>query len=93
MIVGVLKADLAIFEAQTLKDKRRVIQSVKQKLSHRFNVSVAEVAYNDLPRRCQLGVAVVSNEARAVHSQLDQVVEVFRRTAGITLLNYERELI
>jgi len=92
MIVGVLTVELAIFEAQTLKDKRRVIQSLKQKLSNRFNVSVAEVEHNDVPKRCQLGVALVSNDARAVHSQLDQVVEAVRRSAGVTLLSYEREV-
>ena len=45
MIVGVLTVELAIFEAQSLKDKRRGIQSVKQKLRNGFNVSVAEVGY------------------------------------------------
>jgi hypothetical protein len=93
MIVGVLTIDAAVFEAHSLKDKRRVIQSVKQKLRRRFNVSVAEVEYNDLPQRCRLGVAVVSNDARAVHSQLDQVVDVFRSSAGLTLLHYERRLV
>jgi len=93
MIVGVLTLDLAVFEAQTLKDKRRVIQSVKQKLRNAFNVSVAEVEFGDLPKRCRLGVAVVSNESRPVHAQLDKVVELVRRCAGLTVLDYERQLL
>jgi hypothetical protein len=93
MMVGVLTVDVAIFEAQTLKDKRRVIQSLKNKLSHRFNVSVAEVAYLETPKRCRLGIAVVSNETRAVHSQLDHVVELFHRHAGVTLLSFERQIL
>ena len=93
MIVGVLTVDLAIFDARTLKDKRRVIQGLKQKLRDRFNVSVAEVAYGDAPKRCSLGVAVVSQESRAVHSQLDKVVELVRHTGGVSLLDYRRELL
>ncbi len=41
MIVGALTVELAIFDAQCLKDKRRVILSLKEKLRNRFNVSVA----------------------------------------------------
>jgi uncharacterized protein YlxP (DUF503 family) len=92
MIVGILTVDLAIFEAQSLKDKRRVVQSVKQKLRNRFNVSVAEVEYGDSPKRCQLGIATVSNESKHVHSQLDKIVDVIRCAGGLTLLEYKREL-
>ena len=93
MIVGVLTVELAIFEAQSLKDKRRVIQSVKQRLRNGFNVSVAEVAYGDLPKRCRLGIVTVSNESRHVHSSLDKIVDMIRRVGGMTLLDYERELL
>lgn len=93
MIVGVLTVDVAIFEAQTLKDKRRVISGLKQRLRNRFNVSVAEVAYADAPKRCRLGVAMVSQESRVVHSQLDKVVDVVRRAAGLSLIEYHREFL
>lgn len=93
MIVGVLTAELAIFEAQTLKDKRRIIQSVKQRLHNTFNVSVAEVAYGDSPKRARLAVALVCNEARPIHAQLDKIVELLRGVGGLTLLDYQRELL
>ncbi len=93
MIIGVLTIEMAIFEAQSLKDKRRVIASLKQRLRNRFNVSVAEVAYVNTPKRCRLGVAMVSSESRALHSQLDRIVDMVRRTGGVSLLDYERELL
>ncbi len=93
MIVGVLTVELAIFEAQSLKDKRRVIQSVKQKLRNGFNVSVAEVGYGDSPKRCRLGIVTVSNESKHVHSLLDKIVDMMRRVGGMTLLDYKRELL
>ena len=93
MIVGILTVELATLEARSLKDKRRVIQSVKQKLHNRFNVSVAEVAHGDSIKQCRLGVAVVSNESRQVHSVLDTIVDSLRRVPGLTLVDYQRELL
>ena len=93
MIVGVLTLELAVFEAQTLKDKRRIVQGFKQRLRDRFNVSVAEVGYRDSPKRCRLGIAAVSNVSREAHSVLDRIVDMARQTNGLTLLEYEREML
>lgn len=91
-MVGVLTVDLAIFEAQSLKDKRRVIQSLKTRLRNRFNISVSEIGHENSSKRCTLGIAMVSNESRAIHSQLDKIVEMIRATNGSSLIDYEREL-
>ena len=93
MIVGVLTVELAIFEARSLKDKRRIVQGLKQKLRNRFNVSVAEVGYVDMPKRCRLGVSLISRESRIVHSQLDKIVDFVRRVNGLTLVDYDRQLL
>lgn len=93
MIVGVLTVDVAVLDARSLKDKRRVIKSVKQRIRNRFNVSVAEVEYGDSHKRCQLGIAMVSKESRPLHSQLDQIIDLLRRVGGLTLLDYKRELL
>ena len=92
MIVGVLTVEVAIFEARSLKDKRRVIQGFKQRLRNRFNVSVSEVGHGDAHQRCQLGIAMVSGDSRGLHSQFDKIVDLARATAGLTLLEYEREV-
>ncbi len=93
MIVAILTIDVAIFDARTLKEKRSVIKSLKQKLRNRFNVSVAEVAYHDTPKRCHLGIAMVSVEARAMHAQLDKMVDMVRGMGGLTLVDYTREFL
>lgn len=93
MTVGVLTLELAILEARSLKDKRRVIKSLVDRLRNRFNASVAEVGYGDLPKRARLGVATVSNDSRLVHSMLDKMVDVARRSPGVTLVDYQRELL
>ena len=93
MIIGVLTVDVAILDARSLKDKRRIVQSVKQRIRNAFNVSVSEVAYSDSHRRSRLGVAMVSESARPMHSQLDKIVDLVRRSAGLTLLDYQREVL
>lgn len=91
MIVGVLKMDLAFFEARSLKDKRQVLRSVKQRLRNVFNVSVSEVGFCDSPKRSSLGVAMIAKESRPLQSQLDKIVDQVRRAPGLTLVDYHSE--
>lgn len=92
MTVGVLQVELAIFDAQSLKDKRRVILGLKQRIRNRFNVSVSEVDHANAAKRSTLAVAAVSSDTRLVHSQLDKVVDLIRRTGGVSLLTYKRDM-
>ncbi len=91
MIVGALKVELALFESQSLKDKRRVIQGLKRRLRDRFNVAVSEVDHLDLLQRCTLGVAAVSTEERGMHSLFDSIVDSVREHREVVLLDYTRE--
>lgn len=63
MFVGVLRLVLQIPGARSLKDKRRVALSLKERLQARLRVSAAEVGNLENPRVAEIGVAVVSNEA------------------------------
>ncbi len=91
MIIGALTIDLAVYEALSLKDKRRVITSLIQRVKNRFNVSVAEVDNLDNRRKATIGIVMVSNDARYVHSCLDRIVDYVRTTGGATLLDYKKE--
>lgn len=93
MIVGVLTVDLAVLDARSLKDKRRVIKSIKDRVRNRYNVSVSEVDLQDVMKRSRLGIAMVAVETRAVHSQFDQIVDLIRATRGATLIDYERTML
>ena len=91
MIVGVLSLQVSVFDAMTLKDKRRVIKSLKDRIGNKFNVSIAEVGYNDVIRTALLGVAVVANDSRFVDSVLSSVVELVRRIPQLSLIDYSIE--
>ncbi len=58
--VGVLILELHLTEAQSLKDKRHYVKGVKDRLRARFNVSVAEIGYQNVWKRGLIAVATVS---------------------------------
>ena len=64
MVVGVRTWDLHLAGCQSLKDKRRVIKSLKDRLHQRFNVSAAEVDHQDAWQRAALACSVVSTDRR-----------------------------
>ena len=77
MVVGVVTWELHLAACQSLKDKRHVVKSLKDRLHHRFNVSAAETAYQDLWQRAELSVCVVANErahAESVLREADRLV-------------------
>ena len=92
MTIGVLTLELGIFDARSLKDKRRTLKSVKDRLRNTFSVSVAEVDELDSWQRAVLGVAMVGNETRFVHSCLDKIVDWIRKQRSITLIDYTTEM-
>ena len=92
MIVGTLRVRLLLREARSLKDKRQVVKSIKDRLSNRFNVSVAEVEAQDNRQVVVLGVAMVSNEACHVRGALQEIVEALRRHPVAEFLDHELEV-
>src|SRR5258706_12191024 len=66
MPVGLLTLELHIAEAQSLKDKRQVLRSLKDRLRAHFNVAVAEMDFEDTWQRTVVGVLTVSNEEHHV---------------------------
>ncbi|MCX5671043.1 MAG: DUF503 domain-containing protein [Planctomycetota bacterium] len=92
MVVGVLQMRLLVREATTLKDKRRVVKSLRDRLRHEFNVSASEVDALDLVQTAVLGVAVVTNDGTFADQVLAKVVDFVRRSPA-ELVRYETELI
>ena len=92
MVIGALTLKLAIFESTSLKDKRRVVSSLKQRLADKFNASVAEVDSLDHRQQAVLGVVIVANDGRFVESCLDKVVDYVRMDRSAVLVGYEREI-
>ena len=73
MVVGVIGWELEVFGCQSLKDKRQVVKSLKDRLHDRFNVSVAETAHHDVWQRAELTAAIVATDRRRADSVLESV--------------------
>lgn len=71
MVVGVVAWELEVFGCQSLKQKRSVVRSLKERLRNRFNVSVAETGHTDLWQRAELTACTVSSDRGRVDSILD----------------------
>ncbi len=84
---------MALLNARTLKEKRRVIAGLKDRIRNKFNVSVAEVDGQDMMQSATLGIAQVSNDSRYVDGSLARVVEVIKRTPAVQLVDYQTEMI
>ena len=92
MIVGSLRVRLLIRESRSLKDKRQVVRSIKDRLRNGFNVSVAEVEAEDNRQVAVLGFATVGNESAPVRAVLEQIVAALRSHPVAELLGHEIEI-
>ena len=93
MFVGVLRLSFHIPHARSLKDKRRVVQKIRDRIRNRFDVSVAEVAAQDQWQRAVFGVSGVSGESRVCDSVLEQVARSAELSEDAQLTDRETELI
>ncbi len=91
MTVGTLRIEFLVAGASSLKDKRRVVKGLKDRLRHRFNVSVAEVEFQELWQRSAVGVAAVGTDGAFVAEVLEKVLAVVRRDRSIQLLRHDIE--
>jgi len=93
MIIGVLQVELLIGDAMSLKDKRRVVSSLKDRLHRLHNVAVAEVDQLDAMRTAILGIVVPSNNTRHVQGMLSRIVDQLRNDRRFVLNDYQTEII
>src|SRR5262249_55596707 len=93
MFVGVLRLTLEIVGARTLKDKRSVVRSFKERAQNRLRVSVAEVGALDDPRRAVFGVACVSGSHAVCDKVLGDVASMASTLPDAVLADRATEII
>jgi uncharacterized protein len=93
MPVGLLTLELHLAEAHSLKDKRQVLRSLKERLRANFNVAVAELDFEDTWQRSVVGVVTLSNEDRHVAEMLQKVLAEADRILGPLLVSHAVDLL
>lgn len=93
MPVGLLTIELHIPDAQSLKDKRQVLRSLKDRLRRDFNVAVAELEHHDTWQRSVVGIVTISNEEKHLREVLQKVLDEADRILGSFLINQAVEIV
>src|ERR1700751_2498813 len=93
MPIGLLTLEIHIPDAQSLKDKRQVLRSLKDKLRAHFNVAVAELDYQDTWQRSQVGIVSLSNDAAHLGHSLQEVFAEAEQILGRELVSHELEML
>jgi uncharacterized protein len=93
MTIGVLQLDFLIPGSRSLKDKRRVIKSLRERMRNRFNCAVAETDFQDLWNRSRLTVCVVSGESQHANTQLNEIARFAGSARDAELVDYRIEML
>ena len=93
MPVGLLTLELHIQHAQSLKDKRQVLRSLKDRLRAKFNVAVAELEHHDKWQRSVVGVVTLSHEEQHVEESLQHILAEADVILGPVLISHALEMI
>jgi uncharacterized protein YlxP (DUF503 family) len=93
MVVGVLRVEVHLPVSHSLKDKRSVLKSVRDRLRHRFNAAVAEVDSNEMWQRATLGISTVGGDRAYVQGLLRELTEWLRATRLVELIRVEEDYV
>jgi len=93
MVIGVLQFELLIPGAESLKDKRSVVRSVRDKLSREMRISIAEVAGHDNPSLAMMGAAIVATDGPRAPELLDRAWNRLTELRDGQIGNVRREII
>jgi uncharacterized protein YlxP (DUF503 family) len=89
MPIGLLTLEIHIPDARSLKDKRQVLRSLKDRLRARFNVAVAELEHQELWQRARVGVITLSADGKHLEESLAAITEESEQVLGRDLLSHE----
>jgi uncharacterized protein len=92
MYVGTLSFDLLLGDVQSLKEKRSVVRPIVAELRRRYDVSAAETGGQDLYRRAEIGVAVVSGDLGHIKDVLDRCERWMAARPEVDLLSARQRI-
>ena len=88
MVIGILQATWSIPEANSLKDKRQIIKSMKDRIVARMNVSVAETGKQDIWKGCEFTFVTVGAEKKIVEKRLAKLSDYVRSNPRLVLMDF-----
>jgi uncharacterized protein YlxP (DUF503 family) len=89
--VGILQVHLHVPDAQSLKDKRRIVRGLLDRAKARFDVAAAEIEDQDVWQSAVVGFACVSNDARLAAERMSKLLDWIRESPAARVLEHELE--
>ncbi len=93
MIVGLLRVEVFIQGSSSLKERRQVLRSLKERLKRSFNISIIEADDHDKWQKATLGIAYLGTDKRSVNSTLDKVLNFIDSVHDVDLGRYDMEIL
>jgi len=93
MIIGVVEVSISIPHAQSLKDKRMVLRSLKDRIVSKMNVSVAEVGKQDAWKFADLAFVTVAAESEVVQKRISELSDFLRSDPRYVLMTLHTEFL
>jgi uncharacterized protein YlxP (DUF503 family) len=93
MVIGLVTASISIPEAHSLKDKRSVLRSLRDRVLNTMNVSVAEVGRQDAWQYSEMAFVTVAAETEVVQQRMSAISDFLRASPRHVLLNLHTELL
>jgi hypothetical protein len=93
MPIGLLTLEIHIPDARSLKDKRQILRSLKDRLRGQFNVAIAELDHQETWQRSLIGVVTISADTRHLEDALEKVANESERLLGRDLVGSAIEVL
>jgi len=79
-----------VLGSESLKDKRRVVKSIIERLKAKFNLSVSEIGLQESRRDAEIGCAVVGNDPSFTHKVIEAAVRLIESDTRVEVLDIDR---
>ncbi len=93
MIIGILQLELRMSESHSLKEKRMVLKSLKDRLRQKFNISTSEIGFQDAWQRALIGIASIGTDKRVVNGLLSSILDWVTEHRTIEVVSSQMEIL
>jgi len=93
MPVGIVSCELHLPASRSLKDKRRVVKSLIERLHQRYRVSIAETGFHDLHQRAEITLALVTSGAAEMEKRMEDMRGVVESEVELFLTRWDQQLL
>ncbi len=91
MVVALLTVDILVPGSGSLKEKRGVIKRIKDRARNKFNISVAEIEYQDKWQRAKLAFATVGSDRLVAEQTMQKLFKMLDSDYGFEIVNFNFE--